>query len=304
VHRSAVAFLALLLASALPAAALAQEAGSGAPSPGSNVPSSTPSGAQAGGSGNQGGSPSPQDMEKLLNEWHFYVQAGPAYTPDYVGSDDYSLYPMLIARVEKGARYLEFEGDTLRVNVLPPGLLHAGPVLHYERPREGVDDDRVNRLRHVRGAFMAGGFLRAEIRDLKELRRYVNLTLQVTQDVSGVNDGYNGKISLRGGGPLNDPWTIDTELFTDFGSSDFMSTYFGIDSDNAARSGFPTFHASEGFHDAGLSTMLTYHFDDHWGLGLIGQYSRLINDAAQSPVVRIAGSRDQFVAAVAVSYQY
>lgn len=302
-HRSAVAFLALLLASALPAAALAQGAGGGASGSGTNsVPSGPSSDTQAGGDGGQGGSP--QDMQKLLNEWHFYVQAGPAYTPDYVGSDDYNFYPLLIARVEKDARYLEFEGDTLRANLLPPGLLHAGPVLHYERPREGVDDDRVNRLRHIRGAIEAGGFLRAEIRDLKELRRYVNLTVQVVQDVSGVNDGYDGKISLRGGGPIGDPWTIDTELFTDFGSSNFMSTYFGIDANNAARSGFPAFHASEGFHDAGLSTMLTYHFDDHWGLGLIGQYSRLINSAAQSPVVRIAGSRDQFVAAVAVSYQY
>lgn len=297
-HRSAVAIVALLLASALPAAALAQGARGDASG------SSPSSGAQSGGSGGQAGSDSPQDMQKLLDEWHFFVAAGPAYTPDYVGSDDYNLDPMLIARVEKDARYLEFEGDTLRANVLPPGLLHAGPVLHYERPREGVDDDRVNRLRHIRGAFMAGGFLRAEIRDLKELRRYVNLTVQVVQDVSGVNDGYDGKISLRGGGPLADPWTIDTELFTDFGSSNFMRTYFGIDVDNAARSVFPTFHASEGFHDAGLSTMLTYHFDDHWGLGLIGQYSRLINAAAESPVVRIAGSRDQFVAAVAISYEY
>ena len=126
-HRSAVVFLALLLASALPAAALAQGAGGSGSSPGT---SNAPSGAQTGGNGDQGGSPSPQDMEKLLNEWHFYIQAGPAYTPDYVGSDDYNLYPMLIARVEKGARYLEFEGDTLRANVLPPGLLHAGPVLH------------------------------------------------------------------------------------------------------------------------------------------------------------------------------
>jgi len=240
----------------------------------------------------------------MLQENHYYLAIGPSLAPDYEGSGDYSAFPVLIARWQRGGHFVEFEGHTLRANLVPASLFQAGPVLLLRQGRQGVSDDRINRMRHVRNAIEAGGFIGLQIRDPNELRRYANLWLQVVSDVSGVNNGYDARLMLRTGGPLPGPWTIDTEIFSDYGNANYMDSYFSIDADDAARSGLPQFHASAGFRDVGINVMLTYHFSDHWGLGAIAEYKRMLGDGADSPVVGLAGTADQFVGALTVTYQY
>lgn len=40
------------------------------------------------------------------------------------------------------------------------------------------------------------------------------------------------------------------------------------------------------------------------GLGAIAEYKRMLGDGAHSPVVDTAGTADQFVGALTVTYQY
>ena len=54
----------------------------------------------------------------------------------------------------------------------------------------------------------------------------------------------------------------------------------------------------------GIVTGLTYKLDRHWGLYGWAGYDRLIDDAADSPIVRAFGSRDQFSAGFAVIYEF
>jgi len=49
---------------------------------------------------------------------------------------------------------------------------------------------------------------------------------------------------------------------------------------------------------------ITYKLDRHWGLYGWAGYDRLINDAADSPIVRQFGSRDQFSGGVAIFYEF
>jgi outer membrane protein len=244
-----------------------------------------------------------KSMQAMLNENHFYLAIGPSLAPDYEGSDDYSPYPLIIGRWQRGARFVEFEGDTLRANILPAGLLQAGPVLLLRQGRQDVSDDRIERMRHVRHSLEAGGFIGMEIRDPDELRRYADLRLQVVSDVTGVNNGYETRLNLRGGAPLPGPWTIDAEIFSDYGNANYMDSYFSVDADDASRSGLPQFHASSGFRDVGTDAMLTYHLSDHWGIGAIFEYKRMLGDAADSPVVETAGSADQFIGALTLTFE-
>ena len=54
----------------------------------------------------------------------------------------------------------------------------------------------------------------------------------------------------------------------------------------------------------GIVTGLTYKLDRHWGLYGWAGYDRLIEDAADSPIVRAFGSRDQFSAGFAIIYEF
>ena len=49
---------------------------------------------------------------------------------------------------------------------------------------------------------------------------------------------------------------------------------------------------------------LLYQLDRHWGLYGYAKYERLIADAADSPIVRTIGSRNQFSGGVALTFTF
>jgi outer membrane scaffolding protein for murein synthesis (MipA/OmpV family) len=83
-----------------------------------------------------------------------------------------------------------------------------------------------------------------------------------------------------------------------------MSSYFGIDAGDAARSGLDEYDADEGFKDASAGATLTYRFLGNWSVAATGLYTRLIGDAEDSPVVADRGDENQFVAGALVSYRF
>ncbi|HSA82816.1 MAG TPA: MipA/OmpV family protein, partial [Geminicoccaceae bacterium] len=84
---------------------------------------------------------------------------------------------------------------------------------------------------------------------------------------------------------------------------DYMSSYFGIDAADAARSGLDQFNADEGFKDVSVGGALTYRYD-RLSVSLLANYARLIGDAADSPVVDDAGDENQFFGGALVNYTF
>lgn len=244
------------------------------------------------------------DMQREMNANHYYVALGPVLTSDYEGSNDYEVQPLLIARWIRAGAYVAFEGNTLSANVIPMSLFQAGPMLSWHRARKSVDDHRVDRMRDISGALEGGGFVGAMLRDPNRPERRLGLKVEFLQDVSGSYDGNHTVLKLEGGLPLGETWSIDGEVFSGYGNGRYMDTYFSVDADNAARSGLSQFDAKAGFKDVGLHMMLSHQFTDHWGIGMIGTYKRMLGDAANSPVVAEAGSRDQFVGGLVGTWRY
>lgn len=242
-------------------------------------------------------------IEEETNRDHYYVALGPVFVPDYEGSDDYELQPLPIARWIRRGAYLELYGNTLTANVIPASPLQAGPVLSWRRSRSDVEDPRVDRMRDVSGALEAGGFIGLMLYDA-ESRRHLRLMAQLLQDVSGSHDSHSATLKLEGGTPFGDDWAVDVQMFADYGGGNFMDSYFSVDADNAARSGLSRHDADAGFADAGLRVMVSHQFTDHWGIGVIGGYKRMLGDAGDSPVVADVGSRNQFLGALVGTWRY
>jgi outer membrane protein len=83
-----------------------------------------------------------------------------------------------------------------------------------------------------------------------------------------------------------------------------METYFGVSNNDAARSGFSKYKASSGFKDTGLSLIGHYKFNQTWGMAGVINYTRMLNDAEDSPLVDDAGDDNQFKVVVAVTYSF
>lgn len=107
----------------------------------------------------------------------------------------------------------------------------------------------------------------------------------------------------------NKSLTLDLDLGVTLGSTwasqDYNSTYFGVSSADARRSGLSTFRAGSAFKYIGGKVKLGFG-PDSWGpwkiIGTFG-YFRLIGHAADSPVVARAGDENQVFAGVALGYQ-
>ena len=229
--------------------------------------------------------------------WRVEVGAGVGFAPDYEGSEDYKAVPQFYVRAQREHFFVELEGPTLRANLVPHPVLKAGPVLRYRLERDNVENDRVDRLREVDAALELGGFVGVQWGKW-------DASVTLVQDVAG---GHEGLLLTLGGGytwPLTDRLTLGLDVSSTYASGDYMDSYFSIDADNSARSGLPAFDAGAGFKDIGARVRLRYQMLAQWGIvGTLG-YTRLLGDAADSPIVDGEGSADQVTGGVMVIYAF
>jgi MipA family protein len=89
-----------------------------------------------------------------------------------------------------------------------------------------------------------------------------------------------------------------------FASAKYNRKFFGIDATEAAASGLPQYRAKGGLRALGVVAGAYYPLGERWGLaGSLG-YDRLMNAAADSPLIRQRGSRDQLSAGLALTYVF
>jgi outer membrane protein len=244
------------------------------------------------------------DEENERNRSYYYLALGTALTPDYDGSNRHEALPLIIARWMKRGRYVEMVGAKLRANLIAESLWQFGPVLRWRRARSNVGSHAVSRMEHIDGALEAGGFFGATLRDPNAPERSLGVEIEVMKDVWGVHNGYLVNLEASGGLPFRDKWMIHVSVNSSYGSGNYMQTYFGVNASDALRSGLPTYTPEAGFKDVGVSATLSYSITDHWGVSMTGYYQRLINDAADSPVVARVGSPNQFTVTLMGTYLF
>ncbi|MDH3662423.1 MAG: MipA/OmpV family protein [Alphaproteobacteria bacterium] len=230
-------------------------------------------------------------------EWDLSLGAGVGIAPDYEGSDEYEAVPVLSARLDYGERFLELRNTALRANILANGIIHAGPVINYRFERDDVDEDAVDDLDDVDDAIELGGFVGFSYQGWLG-------SITATQDVSDGHDGY--LIALKAGyrAKVLPSLAVTTIASGTYADDDYMDTYFGIDAGDAAASGLDEFDADEGFKDVGLTLNIDYEYGAGWGVTGIVAYTRLLDDAEDSPVVDDVGDENQLFGGVALTYSF
>ncbi|NIA71757.1 MipA/OmpV family protein [Pelagibius litoralis] len=233
-----------------------------------------------------------------------FIALGPAVSPEYEGSSDYEPVPLIISRVDALGLSLEIEGLDARLNVLPDSRFQFGPAVTYRPGRDDVSNDVVDRLSSIDDAFEFGGFLRYQFTELFDPRDEFELSAQVLADVTGTHEGLTA--TLGGGYAIffGQRWRLGLDTGITFASDDYMQTYFGIDARDSARSGLQRYDSDGGLKDVGVEATLSYNFTERWGvLGRV-EYTRLLGDAADSPIVDDEGSPDQLFGGLAISYRF
>ena len=84
-----------------------------------------------------------------------------------------------------------------------------------------------------------------------------------------------------------------------------MDSYFGVSVQESANTGFrvDAFDPGGGFKSLGIRGTARYQFRPTWFLNAKASYSKLVSDAADSPIVE-AGDEDQFTFGLGISKRF
>jgi len=238
-----------------------------------------------------------------------YVAIAGGAVPDYMGSDDYTggIAPAGLIKFGNTDRYAKLIVTDLQVNLIDSKIWSFGPALNYRFGRDDdVDDPVVSLMREIDDTVEAGVFGGWQWIGSDDPRHRFLLGAEFLHDVGSGHEGYVVSGSARYFQPVQKikPLTLSIGATLTYGSSDYMETYFGVDANNSSRSGLPQFSADSGLRDIRIPMFAIWSFSPSWHLSGGAIYSRLLNDAADSPVTDTRGSKNQWYVGAGVAYAW
>ena len=221
--------------------------------------------------------------------------------PEYEGAEDRQTFPLLSLRYQPGERWIEFEGTTLRANLLASGRLSAGPVLRYRFGRDdGVSDSAVAALPEIDAGAELGVFLRTTL-DMGTMP--VDLSAEILADVSGVHDSWSASLGAGHTTFVGERWRITAGAGIDVIGDGYAETHYGVTAAGAAASGLPAYRPDGGLAAAGLTLNLGYGLGPGSEITGLLVWRRLLGDAADSPITE-RGSADQLLVGLGYTWLF
>jgi len=244
------------------------------------------------------------------------VGLGAGYRPSYDGSDQYVLFPAPLAQGSVGGFDFGARGPGLYVDLIADGnsgkdvKFLAGPLLRFRMDRNNDIKDPVVRLLGKKDvAVEVGATAGVSFSNILHPFDTVTISSDIQWDVAGAHKGRIISPSISYATPLSMAIFTMFSLSATHVDSHYADTYFSIDQAGSIASGLPVFAAKSGWKSYGASLLGAVDLsgnarDGGWGIYGLINYSRLINDAARSPVTSLRGDASQWFMAGGVSYTF
>lgn len=243
------------------------------------------------------------------------IGLGGAYVPSYEGSDDYILTPIGLAFGKVAGFGFATRGTALYVDLIPdkpdaPVAFDFGPLANVRLDRVNrIKDPRVRALGELDAAIELGAW--AGLRKNGVLHKYDSIGVRVAwqKDVTDTHDSSVITPAIEYSSPLSPKTLVSLSLQAEHVGNGYARTYFSVTPAGALASGLPAFAADGGWKSWRATLLLGQALTGdlrHPKLSMFGGvgYSRLLGDFARSPIVRIAGDRDQYLATLGLAYSF
>ncbi|GGX50147.1 MipA/OmpV family protein [Undibacterium squillarum] len=199
--------------------------------------------------------------------------------PKYTGSDERRLaaYPMFDVQWKSGAFFSATNG--LGYNFSKKPALQYGLRLSLEGARDESRSSKLNGLGDVNTAVEPGAFANLSLSEnyaLVSSVRYGSGT-----DHNGLQFSVGGRFSTA----LSENHRISATVRANWANSAYMQSYFGVNAQQSAASGYSQFTPSSGVTDIKLSASWRWALDSNWSIVTGASASRLQGDASRSPFV-------------------
>ncbi|QDZ09282.1 MipA/OmpV family protein [Sphingomonas panacisoli] len=245
------------------------------------------------------------------------IGAGGVYLNDYEGSNHYvwRIAPGAIGTV--GGFSFSVAGNRASVDLIPnkPGPtwdIQAGPiaVVNFNRSSlKSIEDPRVRALGKRSTAIEAGGFVGlGKTGVITSDYDRLSVSVSYRKGVSGAHRAGIWTPTINYFTPLSTKAAVGVFASADYAERGYGKAYFDVDAAQSLASGLPVFTTRKGWKDYSVGALGTIALtgDLLHGFKIVGggTYTRMLNDFARSPLVSIAGSRNQWIGVVGLAYTF
>lgn len=245
------------------------------------------------------------------------IGVGAAYLPDYDGSNDYRIAPAPLVIGSVGGFNFSVLGNRASLDLIPnrPGDsidLQLGPigVVNFDRSSlKSIDDPRVRALGKRSTTLELGGYVGiGKTGIITSPYDRLSASVSYRKGVTGAHDSYLWQPSVTYLTPLSRKAAAGLFGSATYAGQGYATTYYTITPTQSIASGLPAFNARKGWKNyalGGFATVaLTGDLLHGFKLAAGGTYTRSLNDFGYSPIVRLRGSKSQFLGAIGIAYTF
>lgn len=260
-------------------------------------------------------SPDSLEPDSVYDDTWIAIGIGARIGPTYNGSDDQQLrvFPAIagsINNIDFTPRAAGFAVDVFEIDITPDIEIDGGPVGRVRFTRNGgFKDQVVEAAGKLSNAVELGGQFAITFKRVFSRFDRISVGADIRWDVAGAHRGmvFDPGIAYRT--PLSRGTLISISAGADYATTNFSDYYFSVNPQQSADSGLPLFQADSGWYKAGGAVALAIDLDGNaqnggFILGILGSYSRMLGDGADTPYTSIRGKRDQFSVAGGLGFVF
>ena len=225
------------------------------------------------------------------------VGLGAQLRPEFIGSDDHELGPLFDLDFARGSNEFKFEAPDYRfgIPILSSSGFALGPAAAFASSRK--ESDVGAPVGKVKSTFELGGFASYAVSE------NIHLRAEIVKGLGG-HEGVVGQIGADGVWRDGDRYVVSVGPRLLFSNARYQRAYFEVTPAAALATGLPEYRPNGGIHGVAVASGLSTQFTPRIGLFGYARYERLVGDAADSPIVRELGSRNQLSGGVGLNYTF
>ena len=241
--------------------------------------------------------------------WDVSIGGGLLYAPIYEGSNEHELTPLPYLDINWNDTLFLNPQKGLGVNLFSANGFTFGTSAGYDFGRNEKDSRKeLHGMGKIKRAFTGTAFLDYTFGP-------VTAESSLTKHFGG-SRGVTGKMGLKtfiplaaldgrgmpanGAADYSGP-AMSLGLSTEWADGAYMKDFFGVNAAQSAASGKRTFKAESGFKSVSADIGFFVPVSENVTIGTIGEYKRLVGDAARSPVTR---RNNQFSGSIFAAYKF
>ena len=124
---------------------------------------------------------------------------------------------------------------------------------------------------------------------------------EIRQDILNNSHGLVAKAGIGSKFPVGKP-LFSAYVGTTWANKTNAQTFYGVNNRQQLNSRFGRYDADAGFQDVSVTVSSGYQLNENWAIQGRLEYRRLLDDAADSPLVSDNGSANQYLIGAGLSY--